>query len=164
MKHLLLFLIIIVGFLILQCINLKSFEDLELFKDLESFEDLDYKSPNADIKISKKINSRGVFALKDYKEGDIIEVCPCIADDTTKFSGLTEDYLFKYDSKTPLIAFGYCSMYNHSNDYNALWKVISKEKMKIYATKNISMGEEIFISYGDGYWKSRESSARIKKI
>jgi SET domain-containing protein len=151
MRYLLIFLIIfIIGYILLKCSN------------LESFEDLNYQSPKAGIKISKKLKSRGVFALKNYKKGDIIEVCPCIADNTKKFgSGIIGDYLFNYDDKTSIVAFGYCSMYNHSDDYNALWKVISKDKIKIYATKNITKGKEIFVSYGDDYWNSRESAIKI---
>lgn len=149
MKHLILFLIIIVGFILLQCLN------------LESFGNLDYKPPIAHIKMSKKINDRGVFALKDYSKGDIIEVCPCISDDSEKFDGVIQDYLFKYDKKTALVAFGYCSMYNHSDKHNALWKVMAKDKLQIYATKDIKEGEEIFISYGEGYWDSRESATKL---
>jgi SET domain-containing protein len=46
-------------------------------------------------------------------------------------------------------------MYNHSDNYNALWTVLSKDQMKFYATKDIKKGEEIFTSYGDAYWKTR---------
>lgn len=150
MRELLIFLIIsIVGSILLYC------------PDLELFEDLNYQSPKAGIKISKKLKSRGVFALKNYKEGDVIEVCPCIADNTKKFDGIIGDYLFNYDAKTSLVAFGYCSMYNHSDDYNALWEIISKEKIKVYATKNITKGEEIFVSYGDDYWTTRGLDTKL---
>ena len=149
MKELLILLIIfIVGSIFLYCPN------------LELFEDLNYQSPEAGIKISKKVKSRGVFALKNYKKGDIIEVCPCIIDDTQSFEGVIQDYLFTYDDKTSLVAFGYCSMYNHSDDCNATWKIISKEKMKVHATKDINKGQEIFVSYGDAYWKSRKSDIK----
>jgi SET domain-containing protein len=56
-----------------------------------------------------------------------------------------KDYLFRYDDKTSLLAFGYCSMYNHSDNYNALLKIISNEKIQVYATKDINSGDEIFI-------------------
>jgi SET domain-containing protein len=146
MKHLIIFIIIIIGFIILQFFNSIN---------------LDYKSPIGEIKISKKINGRGVIALKNYKKGDIIEICPCIYDDISNFSGKMKDYLFKYDDKTALVAFGYCSMYNHSDDYNALWKIISNEKIQVYATKDINDGDEIFISYGDPYWKNRKNTTKI---
>jgi hypothetical protein len=158
MKHLLVFLIIIIGFIILQCINIELFDDLNY---QATNKDLNYQSPKAGIKISKKLKSRGVFALQNYKKGDIIEVCPCIADHTKNFAGLLGDYIYRYDDDTSIVAFGYCSMYNHSDNYNALWEIISKEKLKVYATRNITKGEEIFVSYGSDYWNSRDSVTKL---
>jgi SET domain-containing protein len=124
-----------------------------IFKSL--FLNIDYVVPQVEIKKSEKIGSRGVFATKDYKKNDVIEICPTITEETSKFQGILKDYIFKYDDKNSLLAFGFCSMYNHSDNYNALWTILSKEQMKFYATKDIKKGEEILISYGDGYWKTR---------
>ena len=131
---------------------------IRLFKSNLSF--VEYVIPSIEIKKSEKIGSRGVFALKDYKKNDIIEVCPTISEETTKFDGILKDYIFKYDDKYSLLAFGFCSMYNHSDEYNALWTILSKNQIKMYATKDIKKGEEILTSYGDGYWKTRSD---IKK-
>jgi SET domain-containing protein len=111
--------------------------------------------PSIEIKNSEKIGSRGVFATKNYKKNDIIEICPTISEETSKFDGILKDYIFKYDNKYSLLAFGFCSMYNHSDDYNALWTILSKNQIKMYATKDIKKGEEILTSYGDGYWQTR---------
>lgn len=46
-------------------------------------------------------------------------------------------------------------MYNHSDNYNVLWTVLSKDQIKFYASKDIKKGEEILTSYGDDYWKTR---------
>ena len=54
-----------------------------------------------------------------------------------------------------MIGFGYCSMYNHSDTPNATWEILDEEKIKITVTKNIAEGEEIFVSYGREYWKTR---------
>jgi SET domain-containing protein len=116
--------------------------------------------PSIEIKNSEKIGSRGVFATKDYKKNDIIEICPTISEETSKFDGILKDYIFKYDDKYSLLAFGFCSMYNHSDDYNALWTILSKNQIKMYATKDIKKGEEILTSYGEGYWQTR---VEIKK-
>jgi hypothetical protein len=116
--------------------------------------------PSIEIKNSEKIGSRGVFATKNYKKNDIIEICPTISEETSKFDGILKDYIFKYDNKYSLLAFGFCSMYNHSDDYNALWTILSKNQIKMYATKDIKKGEEILTSYGDGYWQTR---VEIKK-
>jgi SET domain-containing protein len=116
--------------------------------------------PSIEIKNSEKIGSRGVFATKNYKKNDIIEICPTISEETSKFDGILKDYIFKYDDKYSLLAFGFCSMYNHSDDYNALWTILSKNQIKMYATKDIKKGEEILTSYGEGYWQTR---VEIKK-
>jgi SET domain-containing protein len=131
---------------------------IRLFKS--NLSPVGYVIPSIEIKKSEKIGSRGVFALKDYKKNDIIEVCPTISEETTKFDGILKDYIFKYDDKYSLLAFGFCSMYNHSDEYNALWTILSKDQIKMYATKDIKKGEEILTSYGDGYWKTRSD---IKK-
>lgn len=131
---------------------------IKLFKS--NLSHVEYVIPSIEIKKSEKIGSRGVFALKDYKKNDIIEVCPTISEETTKFDGILKDYIFKYDDKYSLLAFGFCSMYNHSDEYNALWTILSKNQIKMYATKDIKKGEEILTSYGDGYWKTRSD---IKK-
>ena len=131
---------------------------IKLFKS--KLQNVEYVIPSIEIKNSEKIGSRGVFALKDYKKNDIIEICPTISEETTKFDGILKDYIFKYDDKFSLLAFGFCSMYNHSDEYNALWTILSKNQIKMYATKDIKKGEEILTSYGDGYWKTRSD---IKK-
>ena len=142
-KLLIIFIVILVSYVLFRYI----------FKSL--FLNIDYVVPQVEIKKSEKIGSRGVFATKDYKKNDIIEICPTITEETSKFQGILKDYIFKYDDKISLLAFGFCSMYNHSDNYNALWTVLSKDQMKFYATKDIKKGEEIFTSYGENYWKTR---------
>ena len=143
MKYFILFIIILLLFVLFRWI----------FRSL--FVNIDYVVPNVEIKNSKKIGSRGVFATKDYKKGDIIEICPTISEETSKFQGILKDYIFKYDDKYSLVAFGFCSMYNHSDDYNVLWTALSKDQIKFYASKDIKKGEEILTSYSDSYWKTR---------
>jgi hypothetical protein len=65
------------------------------------------------------------------------------------------NYIFHYKNKTNLIAFGYCSMYNHMDDPNAEWTILNKNQIQIVALKQIQKGEEIFISYGPDYFKDR---------
>ena len=143
MKYLILFIIILLLYLLFRWIFMSFFVNI------------DYVVPRVEVKISKEIGSRGVFANKDYKKDDVIEICPTISEETSKFQGILRDYIFKYDDKYSLLAFGFCSMYNHSDNYNALWTILSKDQIKFYATKDIKKGEEIFTSYGEGYWKIR---------
>ena len=122
-----------------------------------------YKIPDASIKYSYKIGSTGVFANNKISKGDIIEVCPALLekrknlDNTNKLT----DYHFEYDKDNSLVALGYCSMYNHSDSPNANWLILDKNSMRIKALNDIEAGEEIFVSYGNKYWKSRKE---LKKI
>ena len=60
-----------------------------------------------------------------------------------------------YNKKYNIVAFGFCSIYNHKDNPNAEWIVINKDQIKIVALKYIRPGEEIFISYGPNYFKDR---------
>ena len=144
MKHLILFFIIIFGFLLIQ------------FIPTTIMCTTDYIHPQAIINEST-INSggRGVFAIRNYKGGETIEICPCVKTETDKIDGKFRDYLFKFDDKMSLVGLGYCSMYNHSDTPNGHWSIVDEGKIKITAEKNINKGEEIFVSYGDAYWASR---------
>jgi hypothetical protein len=149
MKHLILFFIIILGIVLINCLSYQNRED---FKEIA----LDYEPPMTDIKQSK-IGHRGVFANKNYKKGQVLEVCPCIKQDHDLVSGRISDYLFGLNDKESLIAFGYCSMYNHIENPNATWTIVNENQIKIEATRDIKKGEEIFISYGDSYWEERDA-------
>lgn len=123
----------------------------------ESFENTVYPySYSTDLIKTSTVGDRGVVASKDYKEGDVLELCPCIKQKTVTVAGKIEDYIFDFDEEHSLIAFGYCSMYNHLDDHNATWEVLNENQIVIKATKNIKKGEEIFINYGDNYWNSRK--------
>lgn len=106
---------------------------------------------------------RNVYANKDYKINDIIEICPTIYDENNKINnGIINNYLFKGSKNKSILAFGYCSLYNHRDDNNASWKISDDNSIiTFFATKNIKKGEEIMVNYGDGYWKSRKNIIKI---
>jgi len=107
---------------------------------------------------SLKDAGRGLFATKDYKEGDIIELCPAIiVDNNMDGSNLISHYLFSsYGEDKTLVAFGYCSLINHSEEKrNCSWEISEDDKVvKMFAIKDIKEGEEFFSHYGDEYWKT----------
>lgn len=99
---------------------------------------------------------RGVFAGKNFKLGDIIEIAPYIQDNINNVKGIMTDYVFKKPGteNEVIIVFGYGSMYNHSDKPNTDLGV-DETNFVIMATNDIKKDEEIFISYGPGYWVSR---------
>ena len=126
---------------------------------------ISYKSPsetmsNLIIKQSKiKGAGRGVYANKNYKQGEIVETCPMIEVDinTTPDDHILQDYIFDHitDENKRVLVFGYGSMYNHSDDYNVDYDQTQENTMVYTANRDIQKGEELYISYGDDYWNSR---------
>jgi len=105
---------------------------------------------------------RGVFASRNYKKGDIIEVCPFIIEnnyDTIKDS-IINDYIWDHDidNNKSIIVFGLCSMYNHESDSNVEGEQDIKNNNMIFRSiKNIKKGEEMTHDYGENYWNTRNN-------
>ena len=100
--------------------------------------------------------NRGVIATRKILVGNIIEICPGIIDDDENFIGVIRDYIFKLSDNEDksVVAFGNGSLYNHSDDNNAEY-YMDDDKLYFKAIKDIDIGDEIFVHYGDNYWSSR---------
>jgi uncharacterized protein len=126
---------------------------------LEPLHNVEYIQNNIYLDKSD-IGGRGVFAKEDIRKGDIIEIAPIILEELDNIlSGSTiMNYVFFTDEDEDeyAIAFGYGSMYNHQRENNAYW-TIDRDSLSITfkALKDIPKGSEVFVSYGDNYWSSR---------
>jgi len=128
---------------------------------IETF-DNEMKDPRVEVKPSPLLNykERGLFATKDYKKGDVIETCPTLSMKKCDVSNnnIINEHLFKGNKpgNSPL-SLGYCSIINHSKDkQNCTWEVAEDDSyIRMYATKDIARGDEIYTNYGDGYWRGR---------
>ena len=99
---------------------------------------------------------RGVFATASFAKGDVVERCPCVMVPSTLELGRLGDYAFDADDDTQGLAFGYGCMYNHSKRPNVEFEYDAKTNVKTYtATRDIAAGDELFSSYGPGWWKER---------
>lgn len=102
-------------------------------------------------RIGKK--GRGVFALQDFKKGEIIESCPVInvtPKERKKCDAtILAYYIYPWRSeRSGSIVLGYGSLYNHSYTPNADWKQNFKSETMVYrAVKPIKKGEEITVNY-----------------
>jgi SET domain-containing protein len=128
--------------------------------------------PPSKIYITKSnIHGYGVFAREKILEGEIIEECP-ILDLGMKYgesSTVLVDYRFNWpqgESKweKQVVAWGYGSLYNHSNQANAYWRSnLEKGTFEFVCTKDIEIGEEILVYYGgDAYWQDGRTHTEVK--
>lgn len=96
----------------------------------------------------------GIFANCDIGKGEVIETCPIIEFPETE-TGFIEkssliNYVFFFGKKREkiVLALGFGSIYNHSDNSNAMYKIKSKEKTIEFISKvDIARGEEITINY-----------------
>ena len=108
---------------------------------------------------------RGVFSNRFYYPGEIIEIGHCISEMPIPSEDVSvmNDYIFSSeddDYKKRHYCFGFTSIYNHADNFNANWKVKGNKNI-ISARKMIKPGEEITVDYGENYWKSRSIKKEV---
>ena len=99
---------------------------------------------------------RGVFALRNYSRNELIERAPTFTCEDSLLAELIQindnrtifhDYAFNKHGIAH-IALGWASIYNHSKENNAHWKVDNDlQRIEIRAKRDIEEGEEITILY-----------------
>ena len=116
-----------------------------------------------------KVHFRGVFATEDIESEEIIERCPMVPlDHRIKYHKDPQLFKYLYTHKCEceecknhgaifLMVLGYGMIYNHQDTPNTMW-VFNYEKgvADVVAIMPIKKGDEIFVSYGDEYFKGRE--------
>lgn len=142
--------------------NMNSIEELKKDSNLTSVNN------NLDYTIAQAQNlgrgERGLFAKKNYKKDDVIEICPCLKmkGSSVDKNNILHTYFFTPNNRTnndSLLALGYCGLINHSDSkQNCSW-IVSEDDNNIimYATKDIVIGEEFFTNYGKNYWASKNN-------
>ena len=103
---------------------------------------------------------RGLFATKNYKQNDIIEICPTLKmkPHEVSDSNILNNHFFEgNDKETNLVSLGHCSIINHSDKkQNCTWKVSKDDNtITFYAIKPIKKGEELYTHYGNQYWANK---------
>lgn len=96
---------------------------------------------------------RGVFALRDFKAGEVIESAPVLIFTPKERKHLEKTLLNYYvypwrSTRGAAIALGFGSIYNHSYSPNADWKQNFKTKSMVYrAIRPIKKGAEVTVNY-----------------
>jgi SET domain-containing protein len=131
-----------------------------------------YQAKKIIVKMSRPEFGLGVFATEDINTGELIERCPLIELEwRSKY--VKDAKLVKYvytNSGCPcneckkhgplmFLAAGYGMLYNHQNTPNTKWDFNFKNLFAdLIATKDIKNGEEIFVHYGNSYFKEYSKS------
>lgn len=128
--------------------------------------------PPTKIFVAKsEVHGYGVFASAFIIEGEIIEECPIYDLKIPKgeVSDVLIDYRFNWPQGTDfwekqVIAWGWGSLYNHSNTPNALWRSnLENQTFEFYALRDIKPYEEIFTYYGgEDYWLDGRTHTQVK--
>jgi hypothetical protein len=109
------------------------------------------------IKETGTPRGRGVFAIRDFKAGELIEACPAIIISNVLYKDQPEELkriVFDWgnlsgamDTKTA-IALGYGSLYNNANPANMCYQADVSSTMLIFvAVCDLQAGEELTINY-----------------
>ncbi len=103
---------------------------------------------------------RGVFALRDIKKGEIIEVSPVVpvAKENVIENGEAPDgYLLQWDDETEgeeyCMPLGYVMMYNHNSKPNMVMENdMAEYTITAKAGRDIKAGEELTWDYACDIW------------
>jgi hypothetical protein len=100
-----------------------------------------------------------VIAIAGIASGETIEVCPILELAEGEASGLLDDYIVSLEEGRAGVALllGYGSLYNHSDEPNAEYIVEADDAYSFVALRDIEAGEQITISYGEEWWRTRET-------
>ncbi len=106
------------------------------------------------------IQGYGVFAEQDFVQGEIIEECHAIL--TYGGDDILKNYYYS-GGRYYVVSTGFGLIYNHAIDPNATYIFDKEQELLIFkACRVIKKGEEILISYGDGWFGCR--NMEIKHI
>ncbi len=115
------------------------------------------------VRQSRILNAgRGVYARRDIKKDEIIEKCPVIEVPKHDVSNLRESILVTYffyfgkNKERLAVALGFGSIYNHTYEPNATYKIKHREKtIDFIALNDIKKDDEITVNYNYGNPKDK---------
>lgn len=100
-------------------------------------------------------HGRGVFALRDYSVGELLETCPLALLDEVGAEAMIS-YRWGLEGNADadyFLPYGLGAMYNHYEPPHVRAKLDKGRRvLEIYVEKPIQCGQEIFITYGAAYF------------
>lgn len=102
-----------------------------------------------------------MFALRRFREGEIVETCPTVTLDDGDVQGVVRDYVFSArQAGKLLLVLGYGMLYNHAAEPNLFHRSAGRLLIEFVALRDIDAGEELTHDYGPGYWDDRRRQPR----
>lgn len=103
---------------------------------------------------------RGVFALRDFKKGEVLELAPVIPvskrnviDNGEAPDGYLLEWDGLYEDEEYCMPLGYVMLYNHSQSPNIILdQDFENYIMSVTALRDISQGEELCWNYNCDIW------------
>ncbi len=114
-----------------------------------------FSFPGICVKDTGTPRGRGVFALRAFQPGEVVEACPVVVL-ALAFDALPDQLkklVFDWGvlagvPGTLAVAHGYGSMYNHNNPANMRYEAVPSEALlRFVAVRPIDAGEELTINY-----------------
>jgi uncharacterized protein len=126
--------------------------------------------PSIVIRDTGTARGLGVFAVRPFSAGELVERCPVILFEARDFASLPQDFKRRTFDWSGLIAkrrgqlafpLGYGTLYNHSNPANLSYSGLRSTTVLMFvANQTIQAGVELTINYDErvGFNPSSESS------
>ena len=112
------------------------------------------------LRIGKSVKGGyGVFAVVDIDVDVVVEYSPYNRGVKYSSWGVVPNelrqivYSYPIGSDNYVIGLGYLSLYNHDDNNNCIWST-NEGGIYVYTRRKVSVGEELCINYGEGYWKN----------
>ena len=114
--------------------------------------------PAAYIKQTSDGKGRGVFAAKDFRQGELIECAPVLVIERPfkKLPPRLQHVVYHWqaltDGKEPgsALVYGYGSLYNHNNPANIRYQADTEQQAMVYvAARDIAKDEELTVNYNN---------------
>jgi hypothetical protein len=114
---------------------------------------LEICSPNVAVRDTGTVKGRGVYALRPFNTGDIVEESIVLIVWYDAIPEVLKNIVFNWEALTitqkgSALALGFGSMYNHANPANLKYVPDTvNQSLRFIAVKDIQVGEELTINY-----------------
>lgn len=115
---------------------------------------------DSSLRIGKSVKGGyGVFAVVEIDVDVVVEYSPYNGGVKYSSWGVVPNelrqivYSYPIGSDNYVIGLGYLSLYNHDDNNNCIWST-NEGGIYVYTRRKVSVGEELCINYGEGYWKN----------